>query len=112
MLFKDADLMGPKTKFTREQIIDAAFDIARTEGIDGITMRKIAEKMGSSVAPIYVNFKNIDELIEAIFEKIIEISRKPCGISHITWCFYLKRTSGRLCQSAGLFMSLLPSQHL
>ena len=43
--------MGPKVKFTREQIIDTAFEIAQTEGIDSITMRKIAEKMGSSVAP-------------------------------------------------------------
>ncbi|HHU18609.1 MAG TPA: TetR/AcrR family transcriptional regulator [Clostridiales bacterium] len=68
--------MGPKTKFTREQIIDAAFDIANSEGIDSITMRKIAEKMGSSVAPIYVNFKNVDELNEALIEKIISISRQ------------------------------------
>jgi len=68
--------MGPKGKFTREQIIDAAFEIARTEGIDNITMRKIAEKMGSSVAPIYVNFKNIGELNEALMEKIISISRQ------------------------------------
>ncbi|MGI6748086.1 MAG: TetR/AcrR family transcriptional regulator [Anaerovoracaceae bacterium] len=68
--------MGPKTKFTREQIIDAAFDIAKSEGIDSITMRKIAEKMGSSVAPIYVNFKNVDELNEALIEKIISISRQ------------------------------------
>ncbi|HBQ87290.1 MAG TPA: TetR/AcrR family transcriptional regulator, partial [Syntrophomonas sp.] len=35
--------MGPKIKFTREQIIDVAFEIAETEGINGITMRKIAE---------------------------------------------------------------------
>ena len=84
MLYKDyyityvlgSDLMGPKTKFTREQIIDAAFEIARTEGIESITMRKIAEKMGSSVAPIYVNFKNVDELNEALIEKIISISRQ------------------------------------
>jgi AcrR family transcriptional regulator len=68
--------MGPKVKFTREQIIDAAFEIARTEGIDSITMRKIAEKMSSSVAPIYVNFKNVDELNEALKERIISISRK------------------------------------
>lgn len=67
--------MGPKVKFTREQIIDTAFEIAQTEGIDSITMRKIAEKMGSSVAPIYVNFKNIDELNEALMERIISISR-------------------------------------
>ncbi|MEN6349207.1 MAG: TetR/AcrR family transcriptional regulator [Syntrophomonas sp.] len=68
--------MGPKVKFTREQIIDAAFEIAKTEGIDGITMRKIAEQMGSSVAPIYVNFKNVDELNEALIDKIISVSRQ------------------------------------
>ncbi|MDD4238988.1 MAG: TetR/AcrR family transcriptional regulator [Desulfotomaculaceae bacterium] len=68
--------MGPKVKFTREQIIDAAFEIAQTEGIDGITMRKIAEKMGSSVAPIYVNFKSVDKLNEALIEKVISISRQ------------------------------------
>jgi len=68
--------MGPKVKFTKEQIIDAAFEIARTEGIESITMRKIAEKMGSSVAPIYVNFKNVDELNEALMERIISISRQ------------------------------------
>jgi len=68
--------MGPKIKFTKEQIIDAAFEIAKTEGIDSITMRKIAEKLGSSVAPIYVNFKNVDELNEALIEKIMSISRQ------------------------------------
>lgn len=68
--------MGPKIKFDREQIIDAAFEIAQTEGIDNITMRKIAEKMGSSVAPIYVNFKNVDELNEALIGRIISISQQ------------------------------------
>jgi len=68
--------MGPKVKFTREQIIDAAFEIAQTEGIDSITMRKIAEKMGGSVAPIYVNFENVDELKDALMERIIGISRQ------------------------------------
>lgn len=68
--------MGPKVKFTKEQIIEAAFEIARSEGIDSITMRKVAEKMGSSVAPIYVNFENVDELNEALIERIISISRQ------------------------------------
>ncbi|PKM86692.1 MAG: TetR/AcrR family transcriptional regulator [Firmicutes bacterium HGW-Firmicutes-12] len=68
--------MGPKTKFTKEQIIDAAFEIAETEGIDNITMRKIAQKMGSSVAPIYVNFKDTNELIGALVERIIGVSQQ------------------------------------
>ena len=68
--------MGPKIKFTKEQVIDAAFEIARTEGIDNITMRKVAQNMGSSVAPIYMNFKNINELIEALIERIARISQQ------------------------------------
>lgn len=66
--------MAPKVKFSREQIIDAAFEIAQTEGIDAITMRKIAKKINSSVAPIYVNFKDVNELNEALMERIISIS--------------------------------------
>lgn len=68
--------MGPKNKFLKEQIINAAFEIANTEGIDNITMRKIAQKMGCSVAPIYVNFQDTNELIEALVEKIIGVSQK------------------------------------
>ncbi len=68
--------MGPKNKFTKEQIIDAAFEIAQTEGINNITMRKIAERMGSSVAPIYVNFQHIGELMESLKERILSIGQQ------------------------------------
>ncbi|NIK77107.1 AcrR family transcriptional regulator [Paenibacillus castaneae] len=68
--------MAPKSKFTKEQIIDAAFDIARTEGIDGITIRKVAERLGSSIAPIYVNFKEVDELVQEVIQKTFAISKQ------------------------------------
>ncbi len=68
--------MGPKAKFTKEQVIDAAFEIAQIEGLDNITMRKIAEKLGSSVAPIYVNFQDTSELTKALIERVINISQQ------------------------------------
>ncbi len=68
--------MPPKKKFSKQQIVDAAFDIARTEGIDNITIRKVAEKLGSSIAPIYVNFKDVDELIEEVVNKIFAVSQE------------------------------------
>ncbi|TVY03055.1 TetR/AcrR family transcriptional regulator [Cohnella terricola] len=68
--------MAPKTKFTKDQIIDAAFEIARKEGIKGITIRKVAEKLGSSIAPIYVNFKEVDELIREVVKKTSAISKQ------------------------------------
>lgn len=68
--------MPPKPKFSKEQIIDAAFEIAKLEGMDSITIRKVAEKLGSSIAPIYVNFKDVEELIGEVIHKIFELSRR------------------------------------
>lgn len=68
--------MAPKTKFKKDQIVDAAFEIARTEGIDSITIRKVAEKLGSSIAPIYVNFKDADELVQEVVKKTFGISKQ------------------------------------
>ncbi len=68
--------MPPKTRFSREEIIDAAFNIAREKGFDQITARNVAGKLGSSVAPIYVNFENIDQLVEAVVKKVILISQE------------------------------------
>lgn len=66
---KGLNKMPPKNKFTKEQIIETAFEIAKEEGIDSITIRKIADNLGSSIAPIYVNFKDVEELKEAVISK-------------------------------------------
>ncbi|GGH19055.1 TetR/AcrR family transcriptional regulator [Paenibacillus segetis] len=68
--------MAPKPKFTKDQIVDAAFEIARVEGFDGITIRKVADRLGSSIAPIYVNFKDVDELLQEVIQKTIAVSKQ------------------------------------
>lgn len=68
--------MPPKPQFSREQIIDAAFRIACRDGMDGITVRKIAAELGSSVAPVYVNFADLEEVRGAVVERIVHISRE------------------------------------
>lgn len=68
--------MPPKKKFTKEQIIDAAFLIAKEEGLENITIRKVANQLGSSIAPIYVNFETVDELQEMVIKKTQAISNQ------------------------------------
>ncbi|MFJ5716051.1 TetR/AcrR family transcriptional regulator [Neobacillus sp. NPDC093127] len=68
--------MAPKKKFSKDDIIEAAFEIAREEGIDSISVRKVADKIGSSIAPIYVNFTDVDELKNAVLNKIHDISQQ------------------------------------
>jgi AcrR family transcriptional regulator len=68
--------MPPKKKYSKEQIIDKAFAIAKKEGLNSITIRKVADKLGSSVAPIYVNFDDVDELTAAVIDKTFALSRE------------------------------------
>lgn len=74
--------MPPKKKFTKEQIVDAAFEIAKQEGIDSITIRKVATKLGSSIAPIYVNFNDADELVREVIHKTVELSNHILQENH------------------------------
>lgn len=68
--------MAPKTKFTKQDIILAAFDIAKTDGIESITIRKVAERLGSSIAPIYVNFNDAEELIQQVVFRAFEVAKE------------------------------------
>ena len=66
--------MPPKAKFSRQEIVDAAFGIAASEGFHGITARSVATRLGCSVAPIYVNFTAIEELVAAVIERVQALS--------------------------------------
>ena len=56
--------MPPKCKFTREEIIAAALDIARKQGIEAVTARALGEKLESSSKPVFSIFANMEEVQE------------------------------------------------
>ena len=53
--------MPPKFKFTREQIVAAALEVTRKNGITGLTARGLAAELGSSAKPIFGLFQNMEE---------------------------------------------------
>lgn len=59
----------PKQRITREMVVDAAFEIARREGIEKATVKAIAERLGCSVQPIYSYCQNMDGLRQAVAQK-------------------------------------------
>ncbi|MFV0559482.1 MAG: TetR/AcrR family transcriptional regulator [Enterococcus sp.] len=60
--------------YTKEQILKAAYEVISKEGFSGFTARNIAKKMGISTQPIYLEFKNMDDLkntlLDSIFDKL------------------------------------------
>lgn len=62
--------MARRKTITRQHILNAAHEVVSTEGFSGFTARNIASKMKSSTQPIYLEFKNMDELREAFLNDV------------------------------------------
>lgn len=54
--------MPPKAKYTREEIIQKAFEMTREKGIDAVVARELGKALGTSSSPIFTAFKNMEEL--------------------------------------------------
>ena len=61
--------MPPKAKITKDMVINAAFEIARTNGAEEISARTVAEKLGTSTQPVMYHFSTIAELKRATYAK-------------------------------------------
>lgn len=61
--------MPPKAKITKDMVIDAAFDIARSTGVENINARTVSEKLNCSTQPVMYHFSTIEELKKAAYEK-------------------------------------------
>ncbi len=55
--------MPPKAKFTREEIVEKALDIAAEKGLKSLTARELGATLGCSTRPIFTAFKNMDEVL-------------------------------------------------
>ncbi len=64
--------MARKETITKADILQAAFDMAREEGVELVTARRLAVKAGCSTQPIFRVYKNMEELLEEVFLKAVD----------------------------------------
>lgn len=64
--------MARKKTILKSHILDTAYDVVKTEGFEGFTARNIAKTMNCSTQPIYLEFKNMDDLKNELYIKIQE----------------------------------------
>jgi AcrR family transcriptional regulator len=57
----------------RDALVDAGEVLARSEGLDGVTVRRIAAACGVSAAAVYRHFPSGDHLIAAVAQRAREI---------------------------------------
>src|SRR3954470_17142136 len=60
-----------KPPLSRDAIVAAALEIARTEGVDALSMRRVAQALDTGPASLYVYVADRDELHELLFDAAI-----------------------------------------
>ncbi len=63
--------MARKESITSQMILDVAFQMAREEGLSGITARRVADRANCSTQPIFRSFQNMDDLVDGVYERAI-----------------------------------------
>jgi AcrR family transcriptional regulator len=59
-----------KAPLSEDAIVDAALSIARVEGLDAVTMRRVATRLDTGAASLYVYVRNRDDLLRAMVDRV------------------------------------------
>jgi AcrR family transcriptional regulator len=60
-----------KRPLTRELIVDAALALLERDGLQGLSMRKLAQELGSGAASLYWHVGDKDELLNLLLDRIV-----------------------------------------
>ena len=61
--------MPPRVKRTKEEIVDAAFDLVRENGMAALSARSLARALGTSTGPIFTAFTSIEEIQNEVLHR-------------------------------------------
>lgn len=60
-----------RRSLSRELIVDAALKVLRVEGVDAVSMRRVATELGTGAASLYAHVANKEELLDLVFDEIV-----------------------------------------
>ena len=80
-----------KTPLTREAIVEAALAVLDAEGLEGVSMRRVAQRLGTGPASLYQHVSNKDELLELVLDRVAgDIEIPEPGVGPDAWQAPLK----------------------
>src|SRR4030088_2786511 len=68
---------GRPPRLSRERVVEAARTIVERDGIDALTMRRVAQDVGSSPMSIYRHVRDRDELLVLLLDKLAAELPRP-----------------------------------
>ena len=67
--------MPPKVKISREDILNAAVELVRKEGVGAVNARTVAAALQCSTQPVFSNFATMEQLHFAVVQRADELCR-------------------------------------
>src|SRR3984957_10642348 len=76
---------GPerRTQLTRERVMAAAIELADREGIESISMRKLAQELGVEAMSLYTHVRSKNDLLDGMADAVI--SQIPISADGTGW---------------------------
>src|SRR4051812_33640224 len=69
---------APKRRtLNRDAIVDVALAIVDEDGLEGLSMRRVAERLDTGPASLYTHVANRDELTELVYDRVLTEAHVP-----------------------------------
>ena len=65
--------MAPKNKFPKGRMIEAALQVVREKGIDGLTAKTMADELGTSTQPVFTAFGSMDTVKQEVYAAAVRV---------------------------------------
>lgn len=62
---------------TRERIVATAVELLDAQGVDGLTMRRLADRLGSGVMSLYWHVDNKEDVFDLALDSVLEYREPP-----------------------------------
>lgn len=60
-----------RERLTRDKIVEAALHVMDTEGLDAVTMRRVAREVGAEAMSLYNHVRDKDDLLQGVCDRVM-----------------------------------------
>ncbi|CAL9309978.1 TetR/AcrR family transcriptional regulator [Streptomyces olindensis] len=76
---------GPKPTLTLDRIVEAAIQVADAEGLEGLSMRRVAAELGTGTMSLYRYVPGKGELLDLMLDRVQRTSEDPADFGDGGW---------------------------
>ncbi len=76
---------GPKPTLTLDQIVEAAVQVADAEGLESVSMRRVATELGTGTMSLYRYVPGKAELLDLMLDRVQRPSENPADLGDGGW---------------------------